>query len=157
MNWTAFFGIFSLAMVKFMFAPFGGPTLGLSALETYAAAVSGAIVCAVFFYFASEYFLKLAVKKHKAKLQAAQLSGIPMKTKKKFTRMNKFIVRIKHRLGIVGLSFFAPFFLGIPLGTIIAAKFFGHQKKTFPLILAGILFNGAVTTSIRYGLAFLFE
>jgi hypothetical protein len=80
-----------------------------------------------------------------------------MKTKKKFTRMNKFIVRIKHRLGIVGLSFFAPFFLGIPLGTIIAAKFFGHQKKTFPLILVGILFNGAVTTSIRYGLAFLFE
>lgn len=156
MNWTAFFGIFTLAMVKFMFAPFGGPTLGLSALETYVAAVSGAIVCALFFYFASEYFMKQALKKQQTKQQAAILSGIPLKTKKKFTRMNKFIVRIKHRLGIVGLSFFAPFFLGIPLGTIIAAKFYGKEKRTFPLILAGILFNGAVITGIRYGLAFLF-
>jgi hypothetical protein len=54
------------------------------------------------------------------------------------------------RLGIVGISFYAPFFLSVPIGSIISAKFFGKDKRTFPLIVLGIGVNGLITTGLAY-------
>lgn len=156
MNWSAYLGMFGFSMIKFLFAPFSGPHLGLNFLETYLSAVSGAIVCAVIFYFSSEFFMMRAHKKRKELIRKSLETGVPLKAKKKFTRTNKLIVRIKHRLGIVGIAFYAPLFLSIPIGSIITAKFYGKEKKTFPLIVLGIVINGALTTGIRYGLVFLF-
>lgn len=150
MNWIAYSTLFGISTVKFLFAPLGGARMGLNFLETYVSCCAGAIVCATAIYFSSEYFMKRAHKKRvQARLEAAE-KGIELKVKKKFTRMNKFIVRIKHRLGIVGIAFYAPLFLSIPVGTIIVAKFYGKQKKTYPLILTGILINGAITTCLGF-------
>ena len=73
-----------------------------------------------------------------------------MKAKKKFTRFNKFIVKLKRRFGIYGIAFYAPLFLSVPLGSIVTAKFYGKEKRTFPLILIGICMNGAITTGLAY-------
>jgi hypothetical protein len=83
-------------------------------------------------------------------------TGIPLKQKKKFTKTNKLIVRIKHKLGIIGVAFYAPLFLSIPIGTIITAKFYGKEKRTFPLIILGIGINGVITTGIAYIIADFF-
>jgi len=64
--------------------------------------------------------------------------------------MNKFIVRIKHSIGIIGVCFYAPLFLSIPGGSIIAAKFYGHDRRAFPLIVLGIGVNGIILTSLAY-------
>lgn len=150
MNWAAYSGLFGFSMIKFLFAPFAGPHMQLNFFEIYVSCCAGAIVCATAIYFSSEFFLKRAHKKRvQARLDAAE-KGVELKVKKKFTRTNKFIVKIKHRLGIVGITFYAPLFLSIPIGTIIAAKFYGKQKKTYPLILAGILINGAITTALGF-------
>jgi hypothetical protein len=77
-------------------------------------------------------------------------SGTPIEPKRKFTRMNKLIVRMKKSIGIIGISFWAPLFLSIPGGSIIAAKFYGKNPMTFPLIVVGIFFNGLIITSITY-------
>ena len=58
---------------------------------------------------------------------------------------------MKMRFGIYGISMFAPLLLSIPLGTIVAAKFYGKERKTFFIIMLGIVLNGFLTT----GLAFL--
>ncbi len=137
-------------MVKFMFAPLGGPGLGLTFLETYLSCIAGAIFSAAIFFFSASYFMDLAAKKYQKKLQASLDSGNPMKPKKKFTRMNKMIVRIKHSIGIIGICFYAPLFLSIPGGSIIAAKFYGHDKRAFPLIVLGIGINGIIITSLAY-------
>ena len=64
--------------------------------------------------------------------------------------MNKWVIRMKRSIGIIGIAFWAPFFLSIPLGSIITAKFYGHNKNTFLLIMAGICLNGLITTGITY-------
>jgi len=49
MNWGAYLGFFGLAMIKFLFAPFGGPLAKLTFIETYLSCISGAIFCAIIF------------------------------------------------------------------------------------------------------------
>jgi uncharacterized membrane protein len=150
MAWHFYFTLFGLSMIKFMFAPFGGPAMELNYLETYVSCISGAALAAVIFYFSSEYFMIRAHKKRKAAFQESIRLGIPLKAKKKFTRFNKLIVKLKRSLGIYGIAFYAPLFLSVPLGSIVTAKFYGKEKRTFPLILLGICVNGAITTGLAY-------
>lgn len=133
-----------------MFAPLPGPAAGLSFLETYISCTSGAIVSSAIFFFSANYFMHRAVTKAAKKKNDLIAKGLPVPLKKKFTRMNKLVVRMKRSVGVIGISFWAPFFLSIPLGSIIAAKFYGHNKKTYPLIALGIFLNGIVTTGIAY-------
>ncbi|MFN5984961.1 MAG: hypothetical protein ACK476_02405 [Fluviicola sp.] len=149
MNWGAYLGFFGLAMIKFLFAPFGGPLAKLTFIETYLSCVSGAIFCAIIFYFSAEFFMIRAHKKRKLLIQQAKEKGVELKRKKVFTKTNKAIVKMK-RLGIVGICFYAPFFLSVPIGSIISAKFFGKDKRTFPLIVLGIGVNGLITTGLAY-------
>lgn len=152
MNFWALGSIFLLAMVKFMFAPFSGPIMGLNFMETYISAVSGAIFCAAIFYFSSSFFIHRSIEKRMRRAHELEARGLPVPVKKNFTRTNRFIVRIKHALGIYGISFWAPFFLSVPIGSIITAKFYNKRRRTFPLIVIGICINGAVTTTIAYTL-----
>lgn len=149
MNWGAYLGFFGLAMIKFLFAPFGGPLAKLTFIETYLSCISGAIFCAIIFYFSAEFFMIRAHKKRKLLIQQAKEKGVELKRKKAFTKTNKAIVKMK-RLGIVGICFYAPFFLSVPIGSIISAKFFGKDKRTFPLIVLGIGINGLITTGLAY-------
>jgi hypothetical protein len=150
MNWGAYAGLFGFSTFKFMFAPLGGPLAHLTFIETYCSCVAGAIFSAAIFYFSSEYFLIRAHKKRVAAIEAAKLKGLVLPSKKKFTRTNKTIVRLKRRFGIYGISMYAPFFFSVPIGSIITAKFYGKDKRTFPIMIFGMFFNGALTTSLTY-------
>lgn len=151
MNFGAYSGFFLVSMLKFLFAPFAGPDAGLTFFETYTSCVAGALFSSTIFYFMSEIFLKRAAKKRAQLRLDAMNKGIELPHKSKFTKTNKFIVKMKMRFGIYGISMFAPLLLSIPLGSIIAAKFYGKEKKTFFIIMLGIFVNGLLTT----GLAFL--
>jgi len=155
MNWGIYAGFFGLSMIKFLFAPFGGVAAQLTFIETYLACVAGAVFSAAIFYYSSEYFLKRAHNKRVDERVRAEAMGVTLPVKKKFTRTNKSIVRIKRRLGIIGISMYAPLFLSVPIGSIITAKFYGKDKRTFPLIVLGMFVNGAITTGITYGAAYL--
>ncbi|MBI1837708.1 MAG: hypothetical protein HYR91_10640 [Flavobacteriia bacterium] len=147
---------FLLSMVKFLFAPFGGPASGLTFFETYISCIAGAIISASIFYFMSEYFLKKAHEKRHQKIHEAIQNGIELPHKNKFTKTNKFVVKMKLKLGIYGVAIFAPLFLSIPLGTIITAKFYGKEKSTYPIILMGIVMNGLILCGIAYFAGSLF-
>ena len=156
MNFAIYSSFFLLSTIKFLFAPFAGPASGLSFLETYISCVAGAIFSASIFYFASGYLMRKSIEKMAKKLKEAEESGIVFKHKKKFTKTNKFIVKIKRKFGLYGVSMFAPLFLSVPIGTIITAKFFGHLSKTFPIIILGMFVNGLITTGIAYLIAYSF-
>ena len=143
--WAKLLGIFGLSMIKFMFAPFGGPALGLNFIETYLASVSGAILSSTIFYFASDFFFKRAAERKRKSLEDGT-----NKKKKIFTKTNKSVVKMKRNVGIIGVAFLAPFFLSIPIGTIITAKFYGKRHITYPLILLGIGVMGLITTGLAY-------
>lgn len=150
MNWGFLTTVFLLSTVKFMFAPFTGSGLGLPFWETYIASVAGGTFGAAFFYYSSELLIKYSHKKRVAKNEALEKQGLPIPYKKKFTKMNRFIIRIKRSLGIYGVCFWAPFFLSVPVGTIIVAKFYGKLKKTFPLIVLGMGINAMIMCALAY-------
>jgi hypothetical protein len=133
-----------------MFAPFAGPSMGLPIWETYLAAVAGGSFSAAVFYFMSEWFIHYSHKRKVKKHESLLAQGLPVKHKKNFTKTNRTIIRMKHKLGIYGICFWAPFFLSVPIGSIIAAKFYGKLKKTYPLIVLGMLINAAITCSLAY-------
>ncbi len=150
MQWAAIIGLFLVSTIKFLFAPFGGPKLELTFWETYIACGLGAVVSSAFFYFSANFFMKRAHAKRLMLYRKSLEENIPVKQKKTFTRINKLVVRIKRSLGIYGTSFWVPLFLSIPIGSIITAKFYGKEKRTFPLIVLGIGINGFVTTGLAY-------
>ena len=150
MNWGAISLLFGVSTVKFLFAPFGGKIAGLTFIETYVSCCSGAILSAAIFYFSANYFIKKSIEKNKKIRQNFLDQEIPIPVKKRFTQMNKGVIRMKRSIGIIGIAFWAPFFLSIPLGSIITAKFYGHKKNTFLLIMSGIFLNGLITTGITY-------
>jgi hypothetical protein len=150
MNWAAFSSVFFVATIKFLFSPFAGIPLGLDFVTTYLAAISGASLSSLFFYFGAELIMANSRKKRLQKENEAILKGIPLKQKKKFTRGNKMTIKLKRSFGKIGLCFLAPSLLSIPLGTIIVAKFYGKEKDTFLWVFIGILVSGLITTSLAY-------
>ena len=150
MAWGYLTTVFFLATVKFMFAPAAGRTFDLPFWETFMACLAGGTFGAFVFYFSSELIIKYSHKKKVEKHEALERQGIAIIEKKKFTKTNRFIIRVKRSLGIYGICFWAPFFLSVPLGSIIVAKFYGKLKKTFPLIILGMGINAMITTLIAY-------
>ncbi len=150
MNWGLIISVFFLATFKFMFAPFTGSSLGLNFWETYIASVAGGTFSAAIFYFSSELIILISEKKRKKKEEESLKTGIPVKRKKKFTRTNRVIIKVKNSLGIYGICFWAPFFLSVPIGSIVAAKFYGKLKKTYPLIVLGMFINATITCVLAY-------
>lgn len=150
MKWTQLTSIFIFSSFKFMFTPLAGPGLGLTFIETYLAAVAGGIFGAAVFYFPADYFMLRSEKKKELLREQALKEGKVFEEKKRFTKMNRFIVNIKMKMGIIGISFWAPFFLSVPIGSIITAKFYGKEKITFPLICLGMGINAVVTTGIAF-------
>lgn len=150
MKWVALSTVFFSAMIKFMVSPLLGPLLELNYWETYFANLLGAFLSMVVFFFAADFFNKRSMQRRLKKAKQDALEGKPIKRKPVFTRRNKAIIRIKNKVGIVTFCFFAPFFLSIPIGSIIVAKFYGKKKKTFPLMILGIIITNTLTVSIAY-------
>jgi len=74
---------------------------------------------------------------------------------KKFSRKNRFIVGIKSKFGLIGYSFFMPF-LSIPLGALLAAKYYRESTKTISWLLTSIfVWTLALTTFSFYIKGFL--
>jgi len=84
---------------------------------------------------------RIAKKKDEKRRHALAL-GYNYKPKKIFTLGNKLIVWVKRSIGIYGVTFLAPLFLSIPIGSIVCAKFYGHKKMTFPLMVFYTLVYG---------------
>ena len=139
-----------------MFTPFCGPAAGLTFFETYFSCLAGGIFSGTIFYFLGEFLLKKARAKKMAAYHNSIKTGVPIKQKKTFTPLNKGVVKMKLKLGIVGISFFAPLFMSVPVGTIVSAKFFGKNKFTYPLIVLGMVCNGLLTTGIAFAVASFF-
>ena len=137
----AYLGIFLIATVKFLFSPFSALIIsGGTWYYTYIAVCSGGITGITFFYFASGFFME----RHAKKMRNSN------KVKKKFTKTNKSIIKIKNKVGIIGIAILTPLLISIPIGSIISAKFFRHQKSTIFILYSGVIVIGGILTTIAY-------
>lgn len=133
-----------------MFSAIPGPALGLNYVETVISIFVGAVISAAFFFFSAEYFMQRAQKKRIKLMQEAHKNGEKIAQKRVFSRMNKGVVRLKLRFGKIGICFWAPFLLSVPVGSIIVAKFYGKYSFTFLYVILGMLINSLLTSFIVY-------
>lgn len=150
MAWGSYITVFLLSTFKFMFAPFTGVLLKLSFLETFLICAIGGTFSAAIFFYSSEYFIVRSIVNKRKRKEEALAQGLIWLEKPKFTKTNKFIVKMKRTFGIYGICFWAPFFLSVPIGTIVTAKFYGKLKKSYPLIVLGMFLNSLIMSLFAY-------
>ena len=68
-------------------------------------------------------------------------------TARKFTRKNKFIVRLRARYGMWGLVILSPVILSIPVGGLLGNKYFRHNHHFMRYMVLSIIVWGIVSVT----------
>jgi len=73
-------------------------------------------------------------------IQAYCIKRFPNQFGKKFTRSNRFLVRVKQKFGLGGIAAFTPVILSIPVGVLFALALTGDKKKVMISMMVSMLF-----------------
>lgn len=69
------------------------------------------------------------------------------KGKPAFTMGRRRVVRIKQRFGLVGIAFLGGL-VGVPVGALLAFKYFGNHSATLPVMMAAYTGWSALLTAL---------
>ena len=129
-------GLIIASGLKFFLAPTATVLAGYSFIETICITISGGFLGFVLFFKFGTFIGKL-LKKY-----------FPSKEKPRFTRKNRFIVKIKSKYGLYGIALLTPCLFSIPLGAILASLFYSKDKRTIPMFTVSIVIWSLVLTSL---------
>lgn len=129
--------VMAAGVLKFFFSGLVSYRLGNNFLETALLTAAGGCLGTVFFYRMGTGVLEWFRKRHVRRLARARAQGV--QPKRIFTRTNRLIVRIKRGYGVKGLAALAPPILSIPITSVLAAKYFRHDRRTLPLLLSSVV------------------
>ncbi len=136
--------LFLLSSVKLVFAPGAAAAAGFSFWETLAITTFGGMTGIMFFYYfgywALNRFQKIFVKPSKHDKPRKKKSRI-------FNKRNRWLIKIKQHYGLIGLALLTPCLISIPIGSVVAARFYYHNRLTLPLLL---LSTAIWTTCLTY-------
>ncbi len=130
--WEAL-SVFAMSTVKFAVSPVMAYGLGFGFLDTLLITSSGGCLGVFVFYRSSGWFMR----RSRARRDRALARGEP--AKRNFNRTNRMIVRVKRGQGMLGLVLLTPAVISIPIGTVIAAKYFGNDRRTLPLLFFSVV------------------
>jgi hypothetical protein len=125
-------GVALLASVKFLFSPFAAQGMHLTFWESLLATTVGGIAGILVFGLIGElitdkwanimgFFFQVFTSRNKEEARRY--------ARRKFKPKNRFIVKVKHRLGLFGLALITPCMISIPFGAIACMAFFNHRRK----------------------------
>lgn len=134
-----------LSGVKFLFAPPLSFELGFTYFQTILTTTTGGILGVIFFFFLFRKIwprIRSFLSKPNAQTQPARaITKTNRKSKKYFSRKNRFIVLIKRKYGLWGIAILTPL-LSIPLGTFLANKYYRNKKSVlFSLTLSVVCWS----------------
>lgn len=69
-----------------------------------------------------------------------------------FTRRNRWLVRLKHTGGLRALAALTPLVLTIPLGSILAARYFRHDRRTIPALMLSVVLQAMCVSAVLNGM-----
>ena len=130
--------VFIASGIKFVFGPTLATAAGFKAWESILITTSGGITGTLFFYFSSKWIIKklFDIRKKNREKKLALGNWIPPK---KFTILNKLIIKVKKRFGMVGLAIITPPLLSIPLGTLLAVRYFSKNENTLRALIYSVI------------------
>ncbi|MGP8217287.1 MAG: hypothetical protein ACLQQ4_17095 [Bacteroidia bacterium] len=125
-------GIFTLSTVKF---GFGGIPLAVFAHFPFFKGVTittaGGVTGSIVFANVSELVLATWVK--------FRMKYLPYRKPKNKTILDsKFAHKVKDKWGLAGIAFFTPLFLSIPIGTMLAVRFYQDKQRVISYMLISI-------------------
>ena len=146
--------------VKFLLALPLAKAGNLNFLETILSTSFGGILGVLFFFLFFDRLTKIYLKrKHKYDIQHKK--NIVKRTKKIFTKRNRFIIRIIQQYGLPGVAFITPCIISIPIGCFVAArinqKFIKNTKKTMLYLICSVIGWSIVLSSIFHFIPLLFS
>jgi hypothetical protein len=134
-----------LSSVKF---GLGGIPLALfyhfSFFKTVVTTSVGGIIGILLFGYLSDVILKLFNR-----LWKIWQSKHPGKPKKKFTWRNKMIVKVKTRFGLLGLAILTPTLLSMPLGMLLAERYFHNKQRVILYMITSVIFWSVTISSYK--------
>ena len=120
--------VISLSGFKFLIAiPLSAYQYDFNFIQTLIFSIVGGVIGIFLFSALSNKINKLFPKKNKVK-----------RTKK---RGIKEVITIKtaRKYGVYGIAAITPILLSIPIGTLIALRFFPEKKKTIPILMSSVV------------------
>lgn len=131
-----------LSAFKFQLAFPLAKTGGLSFWETILATITGGTAGVFFFVFLSEK-LVLLFRKLKGN-NPLNPEKSDKKPRRKFSKINRFLVKFSRKFGLLGIAFITPSILSIPLGTFISSrlndKFVRNKPRLIIYLLLSVVF-----------------
>ena len=136
-------GLWVFVIIKFLFAPSTLYMLGYEFWPTIFYSITGGWLGVIVFYYGGKAIFKWIDRTWPAK-----------RTRKKFTELNKMIVRFKKRYGLNGIAFL----LGvgsIPIITLVAAKYYSNERRTIVYLVISVvvwsfILTGGTATIMSY-------
>lgn len=127
-----------ISAVKFVLGPFLAFASGLSYWQTLIITAAGGIFGVLFFFYFSQWLAQIISS---YKNQAYFLFGVNAKPNKKkvFNWRNRMLVRVIQTFGLAGIAAITPALLSIPLGTIIAARYFRDKRKVVAYLCVSVI------------------
>lgn len=148
--------VFFIASIKFLFAPSTGIGLGMTFWETLIVCSIGGIVGVSVFYFAAGWFMNKMHERRIKKEEEQKKKGTFVK-KKVFTPFRRKVIRVKNSFGVIGISFLTPCILSIPIGSVLAARFFHHHKLTIVALYLSVISWAFILTYFNDVVASIFR
>jgi membrane protein YqaA with SNARE-associated domain len=133
-------GLFLLSSTKFLFAPATIILSGYNFWQTILISTTGGWFGVYVFYFFGKLIMDYIFRKYFNKTE-------PKQVKKKFSKTNKMIVKTKTKYGIYGLAIITPVVISIPIGAIIAAKYYRKNKATIPILMSAVFAWSVILTT----------
>ena len=145
--------------IKFLFAPLISIGYGFNYFQTVGISAVGGIMGILFFYFLSKWIIRQYYKycplafsyftgeKVEKARKILNCSEVP---KKKFTRKNKLIINVRKKYGFIGIIFFTPILLSIPIGAFLAQKYYSKKNNVLVYMSISIVLWSFFISSIFF-------
>lgn len=138
-------GLGLIASVKFLYAPAAIYAAGHSFLESVVICMAGGCFGVFVFYKMGVVITNLWQKLFP-----------PKRDRNKFNKRSRWIIKIRASYGMYGLSFITPCIISIPIGCLLAAKYYPDDRVLLPVMFSSVLFWSLTLTSITYSIGPIF-
>ena len=154
--------VFLLAMVKYFYTPIYAFIIGLGFFETLFIVWAGGIFGFFAFYYISNILilsariLKPIIINHLPESVLNHLHSwkqkraIKKKSRKKFSKRNKLVVKTRKKYGLWGICLLTPVLLSIPLGAFLLRKYYQTDRKAIPIMVLTIIMEGVIINVISW-------
>lgn len=133
--------VFLLSAIKF---GLGGVPAAVFAKFSFFKSITitcaGGITGTIVFTYISDWIIK-GYRKAKEKIRELKTEK---KTKRKFTTTNRIIVKVKQKLGLIGIAIITPLILSIPLGCFIAVRYYENKQRVITYMSVSIIICATV-------------